>query len=45
MLGETLEITVRASNRDAYAKGALAAARFIVKQPAGLYGMQQVLQL
>lgn len=45
MLGETLEITVRASNRDAYAKGALAAARFVVRQPPGRYGMQEVLRL
>ncbi len=44
-LGETLEITVRASNRDCYAQGALAAARFVVKQPAGLYGMDDVLGL
>ena len=28
MLGETLELTVRASNRDCYAHGALAAAKF-----------------
>jgi len=45
LLGETLEITVRATNRDAYAKGALAAARFVVKQPPGLYGMRDVLGL
>lgn len=45
MLGETLEITVKATNRDAYAKGALAAARFAVKQPPGLYTMRDVLNL
>ncbi|MFO0896829.1 MAG: 4-hydroxy-tetrahydrodipicolinate reductase [Pirellulales bacterium] len=45
LLGETLEITVKASNRDCYAHGALAAAKFIVRQPAGLYGMQDVLGL
>lgn len=45
MLGETLEITVRASHRDAYAKGAIAAARFAVQQPPGLYGMREVLRL
>ncbi|MDA7979074.1 MAG: 4-hydroxy-tetrahydrodipicolinate reductase [Pirellulales bacterium] len=44
-LGETLEITVRASNRDCYAIGALAAARFVVKQSPGLYGMDDVLGL
>lgn len=45
MLGETLEITVRASHRDAYAKGAIAAARFAVRQPPGRYGMREVLRL
>ncbi len=45
LLGETLEITVKASNRDCYAHGALAAAKFLVRQPAGLYGMQDVLGL
>ena len=45
MLGETLEITVRASHRDAYAKGAIAAARFAVQQPPGRYGMREVLGL
>lgn len=45
LLGETLELTVRASNRDCYAQGALAAARFVVGKPAGLYGMEDVLGL
>lgn len=46
MLGETLEVTVRASNRDAYATGALAAAKFLAARPAGrLYDMNDVLQL
>jgi 4-hydroxy-tetrahydrodipicolinate reductase len=45
MLGETLELTVRASNRDCYAQGALAAARFLAGKPAGLYGMGDVLGL
>jgi 4-hydroxy-tetrahydrodipicolinate reductase len=45
LLGETLELTVRASNRDCYALGALAAARFIVGKPAGLYTMNDVLGL
>jgi len=45
MLGETLELTVRASNRDCYAQGALAAAKFLAGKPAGLYGMQDVLGL
>ncbi|MBM4000325.1 MAG: 4-hydroxy-tetrahydrodipicolinate reductase [Planctomycetes bacterium] len=45
MLGETIELTVRASSRDGYAAGALQAARFIADRPAGLYGMVDVLGL
>ena len=45
LLGETLEITVRASNRDCYAHGALAAAKFLADKPAGLYNMNDVLGL
>lgn len=45
LLGETLEITVRASNRDCYAHGALLAAKFLANQPAGLYTMNDVLGL
>jgi 4-hydroxy-tetrahydrodipicolinate reductase len=45
LLGETLEITVRATNRDCYAHGALTAAKFLVGKPAGLYGMHDVLGL
>lgn len=43
LLGETLEITVKATNRDCYAHGALAAAKFLAGKPAGLYGMEDVL--
>ncbi|MDA7950802.1 MAG: 4-hydroxy-tetrahydrodipicolinate reductase [Pirellulaceae bacterium] len=43
MLGETVELTVRASNRDCYALGALQAAKFAVKQAPGLYSMYDVL--
>ena len=43
LLGETLEVTVKASNRDCYALGALAAAKFLHGKPAGLYSMQDVL--
>ena len=43
--GETLEVTVKASNRDCYASGALAAAKFLYGKPAGLYGMNDVLEL
>jgi len=45
LLGETLEITVRATNRDCYVQGALAAAKFLAGKPAGMYGMQDVLGL
>ncbi len=45
MLGESIELTVRASNRDCYAFGALAAAKFLVRQPAGIYTMADVLGL
>jgi 4-hydroxy-tetrahydrodipicolinate reductase len=45
LLGETLEITVKATNRDCYALGALAAAKFLADQPPGLYSMHDVLGL
>ena len=45
MLGETLEVTVRGQTRDSYAYGALAAAKFLVTQAAGLYSMSDVLGL
>lgn len=45
MLGETIELSVRASNRDCYAMGALAAAKFLVGKKPGLYGMNDVLGL
>jgi 4-hydroxy-tetrahydrodipicolinate reductase len=45
MLGETVELTVRASNRDCYALGALAAAKFVAGKPVKLYGMNDVLGL
>ena len=45
MLGETIELTVRASNRDCYASGALMAAKFAAKQSPGLYDMFAVLGL
>jgi 4-hydroxy-tetrahydrodipicolinate reductase len=45
MLGETIELSVRATNRDCYAAGALAAAKFLAGRPAGLYGMDDVLGL
>lgn len=45
MLGETIELNVAASNRDCYAAGALAAAKFVAGQGAGLYNMYDVLGL
>ena len=45
LMGETLEVSVRSHTRDAYALGAIAAAKFAVKQPPGLYGMADVLDL
>lgn len=45
MLGEMIELTVRATNRDCYAAGALAAAKFLVGRQPGLYGMNDVLGL
>jgi 4-hydroxy-tetrahydrodipicolinate reductase len=45
MLGETIELTVRASNRDSYAQGALQAAKFVAQQKPGLYSMYDVLGL
>ncbi len=45
MPGETVELTVRATNRDCYAQGALAAAKFLAAKPPGLYAMADVLGL
>ncbi|MBI3461491.1 MAG: 4-hydroxy-tetrahydrodipicolinate reductase [Planctomycetes bacterium] len=45
MLGETIELSVRATSRDCYAHGALAAAKFLAGKPAGLYGIDDVLGL
>lgn len=41
--GERLELTHRASSRDAFALGALRAVRWIVGKPPGVYSMQDVL--
>jgi 4-hydroxy-tetrahydrodipicolinate reductase len=43
MMGETIEIRVAASNRDCYASGAIAAAKFLVNKPQKLYSMADVL--
>src|SRR5271157_2484016 len=45
MLGETIELSVRATSRDCYAVGALAAAKFLAVKKPGLYGMNDVLGL
>lgn len=44
-LGERIELTHRASDRLAFARGAVQAARWLVRQPPGLYSMQHVLGL
>lgn len=43
LIGETIDLTVRGHNRDSYAYGALAAAKFLVTQKAGMYSMSDVL--
>jgi 4-hydroxy-tetrahydrodipicolinate reductase len=40
--GERIEITHRATDRITFARGALRAAEWLVGQPAGLYGMEDV---
>ncbi len=42
--GERIELTHRAENRMIFARGALAAARFLVGKPAGLYSMRDVIE-
>lgn len=44
-LGERLEVTHRAHSRDNFARGAVRAARWVVRQKPGLYDMQDVLGL
>jgi 4-hydroxy-tetrahydrodipicolinate reductase len=43
--GERVELTHKASSRETFANGALRAAQWVVKQPPGLYDMQEVLGL
>src|SRR5688572_24866929 len=43
--GERIELTHRASDRAAFARGAVQAARWLVGRPPGLYSMQDVLGL
>jgi 4-hydroxy-tetrahydrodipicolinate reductase len=44
-LGERLELTHRAQSRECLARGAIRAALWLVQQPAGRYGMADVLGL
>jgi 4-hydroxy-tetrahydrodipicolinate reductase len=43
--GEQVELVHRAQDRSSFARGALAAARWVVGRPPGLYTMQDVLGL
>jgi len=44
-LGETMELVHKGHTRDAYVRGALAAAKFLAGRPAGRYSMEDVLGL
>ena len=44
-IGERIEITHKSSSRATYAQGSLRAARFLSRQPHGLFGMDDVLGL
>jgi 4-hydroxy-tetrahydrodipicolinate reductase len=44
-LGERVELTHKASNRETFANGALRAAEWVVRQKPGIYDMQDVLGL
>ena len=44
-LGESLKFIHRAHSRETFARGALRAARFIIKAPPGLYSMKDVLKI
>lgn len=43
--GERVELVHKASSRDAFAKGALLAAKFVAKRKSGFYNMREVLGL
>jgi 4-hydroxy-tetrahydrodipicolinate reductase len=43
-IGERLELVHRSQSRDTFAQGALRAAKWIVRQPPGLYGMEDLLR-
>ena len=42
--GERIELGHRADSRMIFARGALAAARFLAGKPAGLYSMRDVIE-
>ncbi|MCK9226672.1 MAG: 4-hydroxy-tetrahydrodipicolinate reductase [Syntrophorhabdaceae bacterium] len=44
-IGERLELTHKAWSRDNFAQGALTAAKWLVRQPPGIYSMKDVLGL
>lgn len=44
-IGETMELVHKGYSRDSYAKGSLAAAKFLAGKPAGTYTMRDVLGL
>jgi 4-hydroxy-tetrahydrodipicolinate reductase len=44
-LGERVEVTHRSHSRDNFARGAIRAAKWVIKQPNGLYDMGDVLGL
>ena len=44
-IGERLELVHRSQSRDNFVRGALRAARWIVTQPPGLYGMDDLLRV
>lgn len=44
-LGERLELVHKASSRETFARGALRAAQWLLRQPAGIYDMQDALGL
>lgn len=43
-MGERLEFVHRSQSRDNFARGALRAAKWLYQQPAGLYGMEDLLR-
>jgi len=45
LMGECLELSHRALNRDGFARGALDAAKFLAGKPPGLYTMDDLLRL